>query len=297
MLKIGTWNIRGLNNPLKQKEVRSVISANKFSLMDVVETKVRDVNLQATINLCFPRDWKAIHNFNSGPVARIILGWDSSIFQLLVVFQSEQIIVVDVLVLEDKRNFLLSVVYGHNGIRERRHLWDDMRTIFTSVGLKPWLQLGDLNEVRTSAERLVGFDCHAAAELNQCLIDISQDDMPSKGFWFTWSNKRGGGGSNKSKLDRVLVNTEWLDMFPTAEASFLAPGVSDHCLISVTMVPPNGRRKPFKFFNFWLQHPEFGQILTTSWNESLGGGTHVCVICQVEKTERGLEAPQFDLLF
>lgn len=83
------------------------------------------------------------------------------------------------------------------------------------------------------------------------------------------------------------MNTEWLDMFPTAEASFLAPGVSDHCLISITMVPPNGRRKPFKFFNFWLQHPEFGQILTTSWNESLGGGTHVCVICQVEKTERG----------
>ncbi|KAG5560701.1 hypothetical protein RHGRI_003888 [Rhododendron griersonianum] len=63
----------------------------------------------ATINLCFPREWKAVHNFNSGPVARIILGWDSSIFQLVVVFQSEQIIVVDVLVLEDKRIEKLSV--------------------------------------------------------------------------------------------------------------------------------------------------------------------------------------------
>lgn len=37
------------------------------------------------------------------------------------------------------------------------------------------------------------------------------------------------------------------------------------------MVPPNGRRRPFKFFNLWLHHPEFGQILTTSWIESLVG--------------------------
>ncbi|KAI8572283.1 hypothetical protein RHMOL_Rhmol01G0186300 [Rhododendron molle] len=35
------------------------------------------------------------------------------------------------------------------------------------------------------------------------------------------------------------------------------------------MVPPNGRRKPFKFFNFWPQHPEFGQILSNSWSEPL----------------------------
>lgn len=62
MIKIGTWNIRGLNNPLKQKEVRSVIFANKFSLMGVVETKVQDTNLQTTMDLCFPKDWKAVHN-------------------------------------------------------------------------------------------------------------------------------------------------------------------------------------------------------------------------------------------
>lgn len=117
----------------------------------------------------------------------------------------------------------------------------------------------------------MGFDGGAALDFNNCLLDIMQDDMPFKGFWFTWTNKRGGDGSNKSKLDRVLTNVAWLDLFPNAEASFLAPGMSDHCLISVSMVPPNGRRKPFKFFNFWLQHPEFSQILNNSWSAPLEG--------------------------
>ncbi|KAG5543053.1 hypothetical protein RHGRI_015966 [Rhododendron griersonianum] len=120
-----------------------------------------------------------------------------------------------------------------------------MRSVFQLDTSKPWIQLGDFNVVRVSTEQLIGFDNSAAAEFNDCLLHIAQDDMPSKGFWFTWTNKRGGDGRNKSKLDRVLTNLAWLDMFPNAETSFLAPGVSDHCLISMAMVSPNGRRKPF----------------------------------------------------
>lgn len=72
-------------------------------------------------------------------------------------------------------------------------------------------------------------------------------------------------------LVRVLSNISWMDLFPNTESSFLAPGVSDHCLIYVTMVPPNRRRKPFKFFNFWVEHPAFGQILHNSWSVSIKG--------------------------
>lgn len=138
---------------------------------------------------------------------------------------------------------------------EHRSLWQDMRAIQQRNPDRAWLQMGDFNTVRLSSERLVGFDSTAASEFNQCLYGISQDDLPVKGFWYTWTNKRGGVGDNKSKLDRVISNIDWLDSYPHAGAVFLPPGISDHCLISVTMVPPNGGRKPFKFFNFWVQHP------------------------------------------
>lgn len=70
-----------------------------------------------------------------------------------------------------------------------------------SHSTSPRLQMGDFNTVRLSSERLLGFDSLAASEFNQCLSDICQDDLPIKGFWYTWTNKRGGAGDNKSKLE------------------------------------------------------------------------------------------------
>lgn len=83
MIKLGSWNIRGLNDPLKQKEVRSLIITNSFSLMGVVDTKVRVENFQLTTGHCFPMGWSYMHNCSVGPVARIFMGWDTAKIHLL----------------------------------------------------------------------------------------------------------------------------------------------------------------------------------------------------------------------
>ncbi|KAG5535781.1 hypothetical protein RHGRI_023523 [Rhododendron griersonianum] len=78
------------------------------------------------------------------------------------------------------------------------------------------------------------------------------------------SNKRGGGGDIKSKLDRVLINASWLDVFPESETTFLAPGISDHSFILVSVLPGISRKTPFKFFSFWMKHAEFKEELQKS---------------------------------
>lgn len=273
MIKLGAWNIRGLNDLLKQKEVRSLILVNNFSLMGVVETKVRFENLQSTISHYFPMGWSSVHNYTSGPVTRILLGWDPLKMSITHIFHSEQIRIVDVVLLDSKKNFLLLIVYGCNRSSDRRVLWSDMRAVYHGFGDRPWIQLGDFNTVRLASERLVGFDVNSSDEFNECLTDLSQDDLLSKGFWFTWTNKRGGSGEKKSRIDRVLTNTSWMDLFPYAEAYSLAPGISDHCSISVYLGAANRKRKSFKFFNFWMQmqHPEFEHILSSSWTDLVVG--------------------------
>lgn len=77
---------------------------------------------------------------------------------------------------------------------ERRVLWSEMRYVFAVIGSSAWIQLGDFNIVRSAFERLVGYDAADSDEFNFCLMDIEQDNMPSKGLWFTWSNKRNGLG-------------------------------------------------------------------------------------------------------
>jgi hypothetical protein len=133
-------------------------------------------------------------------------------------------------------------------MRYRRRLWEDIQALAPVIGDTPWLQFGDF--VRKLSERLEGFDHAASMDLNTCLEDVGMDDMPFKGLWFTWSNKRGGQGTVKSKLDRVNINGTWMDFFSESEAIFLAPGISDHCFILVNVLPDIQRRRPFPFFIF-----------------------------------------------
>ena len=52
-----------------------------------------------------------------------------------------------------------------------------------------------------------------------------------------------------------------LDTFPNAVKEFLNPGLSDHCPLIVNLNnylhPSLKKSYPFKFFNFWADHPTF----------------------------------------
>lgn len=191
-----------------------------------------------------------VHNCGTDVVARIVMAWDPQVMTVSLLFSSPQIVVARVVGLECHKDFCVSIVYGHNCVVARRQLWHDMQLVGGAVGTDPWLQMGDFNVVRKANERLEGFDRAASTEFNDCLDSLEMDDMMAKGFWYTWTNKRGGLGANMSKLDRALVNPAWLNLFPDSEACFLAPGVSDHSPIMVSIVPEIRRKRPFKFFNF-----------------------------------------------
>lgn len=140
-----------------------------------------------------------------------------------------------------------------------------MRCLFSVIGDSPWIQLGDFNVALRSSERMGDFDSSAAGEFNQCLLDINMEELATRGSWFTWSNKRGGGGANMSRIDRVLVNGDWLDMFPESEALAYVPGISDHCSLLVTVFKEVACKKPFRFFNFWMKHHQFKELVQNSW--------------------------------
>lgn len=75
--------------------------------MGIVETKVLDVNIQSTALHCFPRGWCFTHNYSSGPVARIIFGWDVTKLQVSAIQSFDQFLVMDVQILETQMAFLV----------------------------------------------------------------------------------------------------------------------------------------------------------------------------------------------
>lgn len=74
-MSIGCWNIRGLNDPLKQ-EVGKFIKENRLSICGLVETKVRECNALRIGRLAFG-SWETINNYDRAARGRICCGWDA----------------------------------------------------------------------------------------------------------------------------------------------------------------------------------------------------------------------------
>lgn len=140
-----------------------------------------------------------------------------------------------------KKMIFLTVVYAKNRREERVPLWQEINNIASSM-TSPWAVIGDLNCVAYSNERIGGLAIHPndTRDLLQCMQDSDLQDIKAQGCFYTWSN-RNAQRHIMSKLDRCLVNGQWLAEFPYIEAEFMPPGISDHSPILLTWINPISR--------------------------------------------------------
>ena len=131
--------------------------------------------------------------------------------------------------------------------------------------------MGDFNTTRFSSEKFGGnmLNDTTMNDFHECLFSLELADVPFLGPLYTWMNRQAGDNFIARKLDRCLQNECSLDMFPNAFTEVLPPGLSDHCplVISLKVNPDPGPRKlfPFKFFNFWADHPDFIGLVKEAW--------------------------------
>ncbi|KAL7237760.1 hypothetical protein ACSBR2_003959 [Camellia fascicularis] len=150
----------------------------------------------------------------------------------------------------------------------------------------PLICLGDFNAVRFSYEKLGGnASWNSSKELfNNMILDADLEDLAYTGCQFTWSNKRSEGAYITSKIDRALVNEKWLTSYPNSSTLFLPSGVSDHSSAVITLDPNvSNFRKPFKFFDFWADHPDFIQKVDEVWRKYIKGSP-MFRVCQKLRT-------------
>ncbi|WZZ20441.1 hypothetical protein YC2023_121828 [Brassica napus] len=104
---------------------------------------------------------------------------------------------------------------------------------------------------------------------NACLDELEVRELRYHGPPFTWINSKPDDPIAK-KLDRVLINEEWLLTFPHSLAHFIPPVISDHTssIINLEVDPPVAGTKPFKFFNFLTSHPDFLATILEGWEVS-----------------------------
>ncbi|XP_062093552.1 uncharacterized protein LOC133799565 [Humulus lupulus] len=268
-----SWNIRGLNSPKKHIAVLDICRKNKVGVGAILETKMKGIRVQELMTNEF-RNW----DFYTSPVTegRILIIWRKVFVKVSVLEENNQFIHCLIKMTGHKHPFSVTFVYGRNTLEERKALWQGLSQIDRPVS--SWMILGDFNAIFTAKDRSGGKPVSKMELLDssQWLVVNHLEALKSTGSFFTWTNNQDGAARIYSKTDHVFINEEWMDGFPNTLAVYNWETISDHCsCIIFVMTVENMGVKLFRFYNFWVDHVNFKQMVLDSWRKPMKGtGVH-----------------------
>lgn len=103
MVKVASWNIRGLNLVSKRKEVKRLIIENGLDVCSIVKTKVCSGKLKAICDEVFGNwSWVSNNSVCEGRT-RIIMGWDPGKVKIIFSGFYEQVVHSQIYHIKSKR--------------------------------------------------------------------------------------------------------------------------------------------------------------------------------------------------
>ncbi|XP_074306336.1 uncharacterized protein LOC141641578 [Silene latifolia] len=195
---------------------------------------------------------------------KVGIGTNGSALSLLV----DNFIHLEVTDLGNHYHFWLTMVYAFNGVMDKKPLWDRLCSLKTGIS-GAWVICGDFNTVLTPVERLGG--ASTAEEMdyfNACIDECEVGDCPASDSLYTWCNKYEAATRVYSRLDRVLINHQWLNDNSQAYAHFYNARLFDHTPSVVQSKQSfDKKRRSFKYYNMWSQSPAFKPCVQQHWSK------------------------------
>ncbi|XP_028553650.1 uncharacterized protein LOC110096650 [Dendrobium catenatum] len=231
----------------------------------------------------FPNE-ASINNFNLSSSGRIWVKWNSEKLAFSPTVVTTQLI-NGLVTVGNLPPFQLSIVYAANSFFDRKELWASICQVAPSSTL-PWAVLGDFNCCRYANEKSGGSALHHSSlvDLNSMIFANSLMDLHSVGNFFTWFNQQ---ASNPIfiKLDRALVNDDWVKNFPSSFCSYQSPSCSDHSPIILHSGDSSTSHHRFLFKNFWTKHDRYWSFLLNALSLPLVGNplSHFCNVLKCLK--------------
>ncbi|XP_043696737.1 uncharacterized protein LOC122647384, partial [Telopea speciosissima] len=257
-----------MNASTKRLEIKKVCKDYQAKLVCLLETKVKVDNCAAVFDK-FLLDWKYLHNGEAGNTIRIWLGWDPNVLDVEEIQKSKQFIHAKVSVIGTSVSFLYTAVYALNNLVGQKVLWEDVGSLARAIA-SPWAVQGDFNVIRIQMEKIGGESVRfeAMEDFNSFIDDAGLIDLKWKGEAMTWNNRQIGDARICCKLDRVMVNLAWMDVFRSSEATFHPPGLSDHSPVVVAVLDEaNFGPNPFRFFEAWIGREGFDDVVRKGWGK------------------------------
>ncbi|XP_057790752.1 uncharacterized protein LOC131007855 [Salvia miltiorrhiza] len=132
--------------------------------------------------------------------------------------------------------------------------------------------MGDFNAVKGAHERVSNRmpDQISCRDFCSFIDETGFIESSIVGLRFTWSGRRFMPSHVESLLDRALYSDSFSDFWFLIYTQNLARVTSDHSLIVLQCcLPPRVNRRFFRFLNMWASHPNFLNMVETSWSQDM----------------------------
>ncbi|XP_020264049.1 uncharacterized protein LOC109839985 [Asparagus officinalis] len=196
-----------------------------ISFIALLETKIKESKLPNSVKR-IANDWKWLSNVRNPFKARILILWDPRILDTHVVNISDQQITCAVKSFDGRLDCVISSIYGVNQMEGRKELWADLIHIQKSIGNVPWIICGDFNAMTDKDDKLGGavLSDSDTRDFSNCIADCHLNHMKTLGCFYTWNNKQEVETRVWSRLDRALINDQWISAYNSSYAEYLLPG-------------------------------------------------------------------------
>lgn len=204
-MKILSWNVRGLGRADRRRRIKEFLRLKNMDMVLLQETKRSSID-RSVVRSLWPSDSVEYMEVDAEGSARGILCiCNPMTFSLQECCCSRNFILLAG-IMHSFINCAIGNIYASNEDLNRRRLWDilsNLKTIFSS----PWCLGGDFNEVKNISERkgYIRRD-RGIYEFGNFISNLELVDIPMLGMQYTWGNSQ-----SWSRLDRFLVNREWLE--------------------------------------------------------------------------------------
>ncbi len=278
-MKILSLNIRGIGGAVKKNYVRDMISRELVDMVCLQETKCSDFSRENVYLIWGTNEVDWVENKAVNSAGGVITMWSNKVFQLSSFKNGRNFSVLEGVW---KRGFGTHVtivnIYCSGSFREKKEMWNEISGIRQGQLLKAWCIIGDFNCIRRQEERKSLVSCSDYSReikgFNDFIESFELVDIPLVGRKFTWFKPN---GLVKSRIDRVLVSKEWLEVWPNSQQFVFNRSISDHCAVILKEVSVDWGPKPFRFLNVWLKDSRFKEFVSSSWSayKITGGGIFV----------------------
>ncbi|PKU64842.1 Putative ribonuclease H protein [Dendrobium catenatum] len=271
--KICCWNVRGFTSSDRVLTCKRLIAAHHIDFLCILEAKISSTHLNDQwffhTHMVFSNE-ESYDNFNFSNPGRIWLKWNSDVITFTPSFRSSQLI-HGVIQTGDSEKFWISVVYAANSLEERKSLWSDLESIAANIN-SPWIIMGDFNCFKDANDKMGGAPPHFSqlGELNNWYSSSGTFDLASTGLHYTWFNQRASDPVHV-KLDRMMVNQQWLDLYPKSFYKVEPPGTSDHSPILLNSGSAYSISGRFQFKDYWTNMEGYWSELIAAFSVHFGG--------------------------